>query len=97
MDSITEYDIAPGANLDFGFDWAGRGWLSAGETITVSTWTGSTGTTLTRAQNALGVTSVFAAVGTSGVVGVAYQLVNTITTSAGRTDSRTLTLNCKNR
>jgi hypothetical protein len=65
-----------------------------GETITVSSWTVDTGLTQSDEDNVAGVTSVFAA---GGVAGTSYKLKNTITTSNGRIDSRTIRLSCKNR
>ncbi len=79
---------APGANLDYGFDWKSNGWLATGETIETSTWL-APGLTLTRQQESNGVTSVFAA---GGKKGSTHKLTNTITTNQGRTDSRTITL-----
>lgn len=81
---------APGADLDYSVNW--MPWLDSGETIATSDWTASTGITLSRAA-VVGSTmaSVFAA---GGVAGQSYVLTNTITTSAGRTDSRTITLRC---
>lgn len=91
-----EYNHAPGADLDYGFDWRENKWLETGEIITQSAWTVQPeGITLTRQQIAQdAVTSVFAA---GGVNGRQYVLTNTITTSEGRTDSRTIRLNCKTR
>lgn len=96
MTEQTQFDHAPGADLDYGFDWAENGYLEEGETVTNSAWSVQpAGITLTRQQIAQDViTSVFAA---GGVQGRRYVLTNTITTSAGRIDSRTITLNCKPR
>lgn len=85
---IDTFTHAPGANLDYGFDWKSNGWLSTGETIETSSWT-APGLTLTRQQSANGITSVFVA---GGKKGSTYKLTNTITTSDGRTDSRTIHL-----
>jgi hypothetical protein len=84
-------DHAPGADLDYSVDWSE--WLAAGETITGSSWPAVAGLTLSRDQVSGGtVASVFAA---GGVAGQTYVLTNQITTSAGRVDSRTITLNCR--
>ena len=82
---------SPGADLDYSVDWSA--WLAAGETIAESTWEAQQGITLSR-QAVIGgtVASVFAA---GGVAKQSYVLTNTITTSAGRTDSRTITLRCQ--
>lgn len=92
----AEFDHAPGADLDYGFDWRENKWLETGETVTNSVWTVQpAGVTLTRQQIVQdAVTSVFAAGGTNGRQ---YVLTNTITTSKGRTDSRTIRLNCRPR
>ncbi len=85
---IETFTQAPGANLDYGFDWQVNGWLAAGETIDTSTWS-APGLTITRQQSANGITSAFIA---GGKKGNSYKVTNTITTTAGRTDSRTITL-----
>ena len=85
-----EFEHAPLASLDYGFDWTA--WLSQGETITTSTWVVDTGLTKSLEQNSAGITSLFV---TGGIVGKVYKLTNTITTSATRSDSRTIKLSCK--
>lgn len=96
MTEQAQYDHAPGADLDYGFDWKTNGWLEPDETIASSTWSVQpAGITLSRLQIAEGnITSVFAAGGTNGRQ---YVLTNTITTSEGRTDSRTIRLHCRPR
>lgn len=91
------HEHAPGASLDYGFDWKSNGWLKPGEIITASEWAPApAGIELSRAQllEARGITSVFA---TGGVAGYQYRITNTITTSQGRKDSRSITLVCKAR
>lgn len=88
--SFEEFDHAPDANLDYGFVWT----LDTGETITNSSWAATTGITLSNLQVNVTTTSVFAA---GGTIGQLYQLTNTIVTSLGKTDSRTITLSCKRR
>lgn len=87
-----EYEHAPTSKLDYGFDW--NLWLAVGETIVTSVWLVDTGLTQSSEDNISGVTSVFVA---GGVAGTSYKLKNTITTSSGRIDSRTIRLSCKNR
>jgi hypothetical protein len=87
-----EFTHAPGSTLDYGFDWSA--WLASGETITDSSWAITGGLTLSQSQITGGVTSTFVGGGVSGTI---YKLVNTITTSASRVDSRTITLSCKQR
>lgn len=87
-----EYEHAPASKLDYGFDW--NLWLAVGETIVTSVWLVDAGLTQSSEDNVSGVTSVFVA---GGVAGTSYKLKNTITTSSGRIDSRTIRLSCKNR
>lgn len=84
---------APGADLDYSVDWSE--WLAEGETITESSWAAADGITVSRSQVTDDtVASAFAA---GGVAGQQYVLTNTITTTAGRVDSRTITLHCRAR
>lgn len=98
MTSTTEqaaqYDHAPGAELDYGFDWATNGWLEEGDKIATSTWSVQpAGITLSRHQIVQdAITSVFAA---GGINARQYVLTNTISTIGGRSDSRSIRLNCK--
>ncbi len=90
-----EFLHAPGADLDYGFNWRTNGYLESGEAVTISTWAISPAGTLTREQiiNAE-ISSVFVA----GLrLNTDYQLTNTITTSEGRTDSRSIQLSCVKR
>lgn len=92
-DGIRWIAHAPGSDLDYSVDWTS--WLTASETIVTSTWTASAGITVSR-DNILGerVAVAFAA---GGVAGQDYTLTNTITTTDGRVDSRTITLRCRAR
>lgn len=82
---------APGANLDYSMDWGPA--LGPGETIFASEWTAEAGIVLTRdsVSQDKRVATVFAG---GGVARQNYVLTNKITTSAGRVDSRTITLRC---
>jgi hypothetical protein len=91
-DGLYEIVHAPGAILDYAFNWAE--WLQQGETILTSAWSITPSLTLNNEQNQSGVTSVFV---NGGVVNKIYYLTNTITTSVGRTDSRTIVLSCQNK
>lgn len=90
MATPSRYTHAPGADLDYGLTWAA--WLAAGETIVSSTWSISGGLTLDGQQIAGPITSTF--VSGASVAGNTYTLVNTIVTSEGRADSRSLLLVC---
>lgn len=93
----------PNARLDYSISWSE--WLATGETIATSTWTATTGITIeTAAPYAASNTATTATVWLSGGVvnggeelgvsgGVsqrAYRVTNRITTSAGRTDDRSI-------
>ena len=91
-DGLYEIVHAPGAILDYAFNWTE--WLQQGETILTSAWVITPSLTLNNEQNQSGVTSVFV---NGGAVNKIYYLTNTITTSVGRTDSRTIVLSCQNK
>jgi hypothetical protein len=74
------------AVLDFAFDWSP--WLAAGETITAKTLTPSSGLTVDSSSEAAGLVTVWVSHATPGNQTVACK----ITTSAGRTDERTIHL-----
>lgn len=76
----------PDAVLDYEFDWSE--WLASGETISSTTVT-VTGVTLDSSPNDS--TSVVAWV-SGGTDGAVATVACRITTSAGRTDERTITL-----
>lgn len=82
----------PDAKLDYGFDWSS--WLATGETIMASAWTIPTGLTK--------VSSSFDDTGTSvwlsgGTLGTDYDIINHITTSAGREEDRTIRIKVRAR
>jgi hypothetical protein len=84
---------APGSDLDYSVDWSA--WMAAGETIVNSAWTATAGITMSRSTVLGGTLAVAFAAG--GVAGQEYVLTNTIATSEGRVDSRTITLRCRPR
>lgn len=75
----------PSAVLDFAFDWTG--WLAAGETIVGHTITADTGITVDSSTESDGKVTVWLSGGTAGIN---YKVACLITTTAGRTDERTL-------
>lgn len=89
-----EFEHAPLSKLDYGFDWKIKGWLNTGETISTSNWEVDVGLTSSGAQIVDGVTSIIVE---GGVAGSSYKLKNSIITSLGRKDSRTIVLYCKAR
>jgi len=75
----------PSAVLDYAFDWSG--WLASGETIDTHTITVDTGLTKDSSTEDAGKVTVWLSGGTAGVN---YKVACKITTSAGRTDERTI-------
>ena len=79
----------PDATLDYGVDWSS--YLAAGESLSQSAWSVAPAGELVLTGEASGATSasVLVAGGTRGRV---YRLTNRVTTSAGRTDDRSITI-----
>jgi len=83
----------PSAVLDYVFDWTG--WLATGETIAVDSETGEklititadTGITVDSSTESDGKVTVWLSGGTAGIN---YKVACLITTTAGRTDERTI-------
>jgi len=75
----------PSAVLDYVFDWTG--WLATGETITDHTITADTGITVDSSAESDGKVTVWLSGGTAGEN---YKVACLITTTAGRTDERTI-------
>ena len=83
----------PSAVLDYVFDWTG--WLATGETIAVDSETGEklititadTGITVDSSTEDDGKVTVWLSGGTAGIN---YKVACLITTTAGRTDERTI-------
>ena len=75
----------PSAVLDYAFDWTE--WLATGETITDHTITADTGITVDSWTESDGKVIVWLSGGTAGIN---YKVTCLITTSAGRTDPRTI-------
>ena len=81
----NQYLKDPSAILDWAFDWTD--WLAAAETITDHTITADTGLTVDSSTEDAGVVTVWLSGGTAGEN---YKVACLITTSAGRTDERTI-------
>ena len=75
----------PSAVLDYMFDWTE--WLATGETIADHTITADTGITVDSSTEDTGKVTVWLSGGTAGIN---YKVACLITTSAGRTDERTI-------
>lgn len=84
-DGVPTIDKAPTALLDYPFDWTS--WLAAGETIVSNVVTVATG--LTNSLVTAGTTAVTVWL-SGGTAGVSYLVTCKITTSAGRTDARSI-------
>ena len=85
----------PSAVLDYVFDWTG--WLATVETIetiTDHTITADTGITVDSSTESDGKVIVWLSGGTAGIN---YKVACLITTSAGRTDERTIWIKVTNR
>ena len=74
----------PDAVLDYAVDWST--WLPEGDTIATSTWTVPTG--ITKDSDSHDDTTVTIWL-SGGTLGETYELVNRVTTAAGRTDDST--------
>lgn len=83
----------PNAVLDYSFDWATE-WLVAGETISSHVMTVGTGLTKDSDSENGGIVTVWLSGGTAGVN---YPVACKIVTSAGRTDERTILIECMER
>jgi len=85
-------DKDPQAIKDYGLDWAAL--LAAGETITDSTWAiAPTGELTATDESILGSVAIVWLSG--GVSGTAYAATNTVTTSRGMSDQRTVAIKAK--
>ncbi len=95
-EQAAQFDHAPGADLDYGFNWRENGWLETDETITSSIWSVQPDSIALSRHQILqeSITSVFVG---GGVIGRQYRLTNTIVTSQGRADNRTILLTCNTR
>lgn len=93
----------PDAVLDYKFDWANTtnggtkaDWLEAGETISSHVVTADTGITVD--SDSITDTNTSVTVWLSGgTAGTRYNVACSVTTSASRTDERTLLVTVKNR
>ena len=89
--ATSDFTKDPDAVLDYVWDWSS--WLAGGETISTSVFTVTAGITVNSTSNTTTTATVWLSGGTNGV----YTVANKITTSAGRTDERSLTIRVQNR
>ena len=88
-------DKDPNSSIDYGEDWSDTTygpWLETGETISSSTWIVPAGLTGGTESNSTTQTSIFLSGGTEGET---YTITNRITTSASRTEDRSMKILCK--
>jgi hypothetical protein len=93
----------PSAVLDYKFDWKAKtnstgqsDWLASGETLSTKTITADSGITVD--SSALSDTNTSVTVWLSGgTAGDDYTVACLITTSASRTDERSITVKCRQR
>lgn len=83
----ADFEKDPGEVLDYSFDWSS--WLEAGETISTSTVSVSSGINLDSQSNTSTRATVVLSGGSSGVP---YSIKDTITTSLSRTAVRSITI-----
>ena len=93
----------PSAVLDYTFDWAastnGTGtsnWLASDETLSTITITATTGITVDSSSLTDTNTSVTVWL-SGGTAGTDYEIACKVTTSANRTDERTITIQVRDR
>lgn len=92
MSLDTKYLKDPDAVLDWMFDW--NDWLASGETITDHIITVDTGITNDSSTEDAGKVTVWLS---GGTVHTEYCITCRITTSAGRTDDRSIWIQVENR
>ena len=90
----NRFDKDPSAVLDYKFDWSD--WLDSGETISTRTITAETGIVVDSSSLTDTSTSVTAWL-SGGTAGNVYDVACLITTSASRTDERTIKITCRER
>ena len=82
----------PDAVLDWHFDWSN--WLDVAETISTSTFIVTPGITVNSSSNTNANSTVWLSGGRPGQI---YNVTNRITTSAGRTDDRSIVIRVQDR
>jgi hypothetical protein len=88
---LTWHDKDPQANKDYSLDW--KALLATGETITDSAWTVDDAALVIGDDLILG--SVCTVWISGGTAGGSYKVKNTITTSRGLIDERTISIKVK--
>lgn len=94
--SLATFIKDPGATLDFYIEWAS--WLSTGDAVSDADWTADTGITIGSGEYAPSVSGTKATVWLSGgTAGTKYRVTCRLTTTAGRIDDRSITINVVDR
>ena len=89
----VSYIKHPDAVLDYGFDWSD--WLESAETIASSEWDVPSGLSEESLSGYTDTTTLIWLAG--GIKDEDYDVINHITTSEGREDSRTMTIKVRSR
>lgn len=86
---MQSYEKDPDAKLDYSINWAA--WLGV-DTISVSTWIADTGITIAGSPAPSNTATVATVWLSGGTLGGVYNVVNRITTAAGRIQDATLVI-----
>lgn len=87
LEKMWKIDKSAGSNVDYSHEWAQWLALSDNDAIATSTWAiDKTSMTIESSIFTPTLTTVFVS---GGVVGKTYRVTNTITTTGGRTETRT--------
>lgn len=89
------YILDPSAELDFAVDWTD--WLQDGETISDASWTVPAGLSEVDGHDSSVVDGLCTIWLTGGTPGCSYTVTCHITTSMGRQDDRSLTIESRER
>jgi hypothetical protein len=81
------YTKDPGATKDYSFDWSD--WLQTGETISTSSWSVTSGITQVSESETTTTTTIWLS---GGAAGQRYLCTNTITSSGGRTEKKSIVI-----
>ena len=87
-DGVLMDEIAPGALLDYEFEWH----LDEGDSVASSEWAATAGGQVSDAALANNVARVYVQCDTAGTV---FTVTNTITTQQGRVDARSIRFQCR--
>ncbi len=89
MSTSSPIPTTPGSTLDYTFDWTA--WLPVGDSIASHT-IGVVGCTLNSSASASGIVTAWVTLAATAAPGARSSITCTVTTAAGRVDSRKLDL-----